>query len=257
MNNTIFFWVVYSFLPLSAGSFLTVVTYRLPQMILSPASALTLCQPRSCCPCCLTPLKAVDLIPLFSWLMQCGRCRYCFSPISARYPVTEVLVWVGGVALAGLFINCNTLFCALLFYLLLLPLVMIDIRHLLLPDALTLPLLWSGLVIASLSSDSGMAACHAILGAVVGYTLLRLLATFGKYLKKREVLGRGDAKLTAALGAWVGVYSLSYVLIIASLGALSGVILAKLCWQRPLSRPLPFGPWLALGGGIVFISQQL
>ncbi|QAU25135.1 prepilin peptidase [Dyella sp. M7H15-1] len=204
------------------------------------------------CPHCKHLLAAYDNIPLFSWLFLRGHCRYCHAPISAQYPLVELLtailsaivVWKFGLtwtALAGLFLTWS-----------LIALSGIDFRTQLLPDQITLPLLWAGLLLS---------LCHlftepktAILGAVIGYISLWSVYWLFKFLTGKEGMGFGDFKLLSALGAWMGPLSILPIVLLSSLvGAMTGVTLIVM---RRHSReiPIPFGPFLAMAGWIWFMG---
>ncbi|MBK4783731.1 MAG: prepilin peptidase [Pantoea sp. Pent] len=134
------YWLIGTLLALCVGSFLNVVIYRLPQQVMNPQPGITLLLPRSHCPHCQTTLRAIDMLPLLSWLLLRGRCRYCHHPVSLRYPLTERLTAVISLALAWLLPPDSRMPAALLLAWILLALTLIDIEHLLLPDALTLSL---------------------------------------------------------------------------------------------------------------------
>lgn len=246
------YWLIGTLLALCVGSFLNVVTYRLPQQVLNPQSGITLLLPRSHCPHCQTTLRAVDMLPLLSWLLLRGRCRYCHHPVSARYPLTELLTALLSLALAWLLPADSRLPAALLLAWILLALTIMDIEHLLLPDALTLSLLWLGLLLKALHWLPGTLN-DAVFGAIAGYSALWLMGELYQRIKKRPGLGGGDAKLLAALGAWLGWALLPFVLLLACAGAILFVLLARFGWQRELYQVLPFGPWLALAGISLFI----
>lgn len=265
-GNQAALYVTVSLLGLLVGSFLNVVIHRLPLMLerqwrqecagLNDTAgpdepAFNLCRPRSRCPHCQHQLGALDNIPLLSWLWLRGRCRYCRGPISRRYPLVELAsaglamlaLWRFGVspALVGALIMSWALLC----------LTLIDLDHLLLPDDLTLPLLWLGLLL----NLNGLFVPleDAVLGAVFGYGVLWSLYWLFKLATGKEGMGYGDFKLLAALGAWFGWQSLLPILLLASFsGALAGLALMA---SRKLGqdRVLPFGPALALGGGLYLL----
>jgi leader peptidase (prepilin peptidase)/N-methyltransferase len=241
-----------SLFALSVGSFLNVVVYRLPLMILQPEKKLSLALPRSHCPLCHNALRKRDNIPLLSWLALRGRCHHCAHPISVRYPATELATLILSLFLAWLLPWDTTLLAALLLCWMLLALTLIDMEHQLLPDALTLSLLWLGLVLQALAWLPG-SLNDAVLGAAIGYLALWLLATGYRYWRGIDALGLGDAKLLAALGAWLGWQMLPTVLLIAAGGGIVTVILRALLFKRPLHQPLPFGPMLAFAGALMFV----
>jgi len=255
---------------LLVGSFLNVVILRLPRRLewqwkrdsLEVLGEPELYDPpppgivveRSHCPHCKTPLRWYDNIPLFSWLLLRGRCRYCQAPISAQYPLVELLtmllvlasVWRFGFGWHG--------FGAILVSCFLVALSGIDLRTQLLPDQLTLPLMWLGLV-ASIDALF-LTPKQAMVGAMVGYLSLWSVWWLFKQLTGKEGMGHGDFKLLAALGAWVGLKGIIPTILLSSLvGAVIGSIwlAAK---GRDRATPIPFGPYLAAAGWIVFFWGQ-
>lgn len=261
--------IVSGIVGLAVGSFLNVVIHRLPRMILrvDPGANQThqnnpgrqpddasqpdgpapyhLAFPASHCPHCETPLKARHNIPVVSYLALRGRCSQCKAPISRQYPLVEALsgllsvlvVAQFGVTLAGLL--------ALVFTWFLLAMAAIDWKTLLLPDSLTLPLLWLGLIASTQSVF--VPPETAIMGAVVGYLSLWLLTQAFWVCTGRVGMGHGDFKLFAALGAWVGWAPL-YTIVMAA-GVMS-LLAAALCWatHRVARELTPFGPFLAVAG---------
>lgn len=242
------------------GSFLNVVAHRLPGIVLAEAGgerpALGLAFPASHCPHCDTPLTWRENVPLVSWLLQRGRCRHCSSAISYRYPLLEAL---GGLAAAacvcrfGFTVEAGL---AAAFLLALLALAAIDIEAGLLPDRITLPLLWVGLIAAA--SSFGPTPAQAILGAAAGYGLLDGLNRLSRLCLGRDGMGGGDAKLAAAMGAWLGPIGLVWALLLAfTAGAAYGVAARKAASADPTGEELPFGPWLALGAAVLTIWPEL
>lgn len=251
-----FFYGSVTIFGLLMGSFLNVVVYRLPLIIERPECfiehRLNLCFPASHCPSCKHPLKYWQNIPLISWLILKGKCHFCHDAISIRYPLVEVFCALMFLGMSLLFITPWGLFSALRLCWLLLALSLIDFSTYLLPDTLTLPLLWSGLLI---NSFSGEVTLHdAFYGAVAGYLALWCLYWGVKLLSGKEGMGYGDFKLLAALGAWIGWQALPYVCIIA---ALAGIIfsLGRSAIYKT-SGQIPFGPFLALAGAAMYISQE-
>ena len=253
-------------LGLLVGSFLNVVILRLPRRlewewkrdarevleepeIYDPPPPGIVVE-RSHCPHCKTPLSWYENIPLFSWLVLRGKCRHCKAPISPQYPLVELLtallamasVWRFGFGWQG--------FGAVLFSCYLVALSGIDLRTRLLPDQLTLPLMWLGLI-GSLD-NLYMPAKPALLGAIAGYVSLWLVWWLFKQVTGKEGMGRGDFKLLAAIGAWVGLNGVLPTLLLSSVvGAVIGSI--WLATQgRDRATPIPFGPYLAIAGWIVF-----
>jgi leader peptidase (prepilin peptidase)/N-methyltransferase len=270
-------------LGLVIGSFLNVVIYRLPIMlerdwreqaaeVLAPidASAATspipqavperfsLSTPRSACPTCKTPIKAWQNIPVVSWLLLRGRCAACKAPISIRYPLVELATGLLSAGVAWHFGFGAPAACALLVTWALIALTGIDIDHQLLPDGITLPLMWAGLLAAVIvgpiaGSPIPVSAHNAILGAVSGYLSLWLVFHAYRLITGKIGMGHGDFKLFAALGAWLGWKLLPVVILLsATTGAVLGILLIVLR-GRDRSVPLPFGPYLAAAGWIAMM----
>jgi leader peptidase (prepilin peptidase)/N-methyltransferase len=251
---------------LQFGSFLNVVVWRLPRMLeleWHEASAgqtadaqpvFNLATPRSHCPHCQTPLGWRDLVPVLSFLWLRGRCGHCAVPISARYPTVEVVV---GLAWGLCAWHWGISFTALAwagFFTTLLALALIDADTLLLPDALTLPLMWAGLIAAQLGW-SGLPVPEALWGAVAGYLSLWLVYQVFLRLTGKHGLGGGDFKLLAALGAWLGWQALPWLVLGASLLGL--LFAAVLMWrgQYQKDQQIPLGPSLALAGAVLALWQ--
>jgi len=255
MSYDLLCWLLLAAAALCVGSFLNVVIYRLPLMVLQPQPGFSLLQPRSHCPRCKTPVRAGDCVPLLSWFWLRGRCRSCRRSISWRYPAIELATLAISLLLAWLLPWNGALLAALLMSGFLLALSLIDLRVQLLPDALTLPLLWLGLLFHAWGVLPRSSPAQAILGAAGGYLLFRLLASAWRVFRHREALGGGDARLLAALGAWLGWQPLPLLLLLAACMGLIAALLARLSMQRPLSLPLPFGPCLALAGETLLLEQ--
>jgi len=251
---------------LCVGSFLNVVVHRLPKMLErrwradcadlagQPAPdepVYNLAVPRSACPACGHRITAAENIPLVSWLALSGRCRACKVRISARYPLVELLagllaaaaIWRFGATAQGLAA------CALLWTLLALTFIDVDTQYL--PDDLTLPLLWGGLI-ANLAGLF-VPLQEAVAGAIAGYLVLWSIYWLFKLIRGKEGMGYGDFKLLAALGAWLGWQALPMVIILSSLvGAVIGIAMILLL-GRDKNVPIPFGPYLAIAGWIVLL----
>ena len=248
---------------LCVGSFLNVVIHRLPKMMergwadqcaelagrepeAKPRYDLVV--PRSACPACGHAITAIENVPVVSWLALRGRCRACKAPISPRYPVVELVagalavaaVWQFGAGWKGLAA------CAFLWTLL--ALAFIDADTQLLPDDLTLPLLWGGLVANLFGLFVPLAS--AVIGAVAGYLVLWAVYWLFKLVRGKEGMGYGDFKLLAALGAWLGWPMLPQIVLVSSvLGAVGGILMIVLK-GRDKAVPLPYGPWLAGAGAV-------
>ena len=251
------------------GSFLNVLIHRLPIMLerswrqeyqdyfssndnsTVSAERYNLFLPRSACPHCGHQITAAENIPLLSWLFLKGRCSSCHQPISARYPLVELLCALASIAVALYYPPSWALAGALLLTWVLLALTFIDLDKLLLPDQLTLPLLWIGLLLNL--SQQFVPLADAVIGAIAGYMVLWSLYWAFKLLTGKEGMGYGDFKLLAALGAWLGWQSLPLILILSScVGAVLGITLIVMKQQQQ-SKPMPFGPYLAIAGWIALL----
>ncbi|HAU4888269.1 prepilin peptidase [Aeromonas hydrophila] len=263
----LYFSLVFLF-SLMIGSFLNVVIHRLPIMLerewqaeylgyFNPEAQpqqeerYNLMMPRSACPHCGHAITAMENIPLLSWLWLKGRCRECQAPISARYPLVELLTALLSLVVAATFTPGWGLLAALLLTWVLVALTFIDLDKMLLPDQLTLPLLWGGLLF-NLSGGFAPLA-DAVIGAMAGYLVLWSLYWAFKLLTGKEGMGYGDFKLLAALGAWLGWQALPIVLLLSSLvGAFIGIGLILLR-NHHQNKPIPFGPYLAIAGWIALL----
>ncbi|MGI9300504.1 MAG: prepilin peptidase [Luminiphilus sp.] len=252
-------------LGLVAGSFLNVVIHRLPKMMEAqwaqdcaeyrdePApdlEPLSLAYPGSQCPHCKTKIKAWQNIPVVSYVLLRGRCASCEATISVRYPLVEMataLLWVTCGLTFGV---SNALAGALLLTAVLIALTAIDLDHQLLPDSLTLPLLWMGLLLNMTGTFTSLES--ALLGAVFGYLSLWSVYWLFKIMTGKEGMGYGDFKLLAALGAWFGLAALPTIVLLSSLvGATLGLTLI-LTGKQSRETPMPFGPFLA-GAGLIHL----
>ena len=252
-------------LGLVVGSFLNVVIHRLPKMMEAqwaqdfadyrdePAPdevPLSLAYPGSQCPHCNANIKAWQNIPVVSYALLRGRCASCEAPISIRYPLVEMitaLLWV----ICGLTFGVSSALAgALLLTAVLIALTAIDLDLQLLPDSLTLPLLWVGLLINMTGTFTSLES--ALLGAVFGYLSLWSVYWLFKIITGKEGMGYGDFKLLAALGAWFGLAALPTIVLLSSLvGATLGLTLI-LTGQQTRETPMPFGPFLA-GAGLIHL----
>lgn len=260
-------------LGLIIGSFLNVVIHRLPIMMerewrrqcaeleeREPADepVYNLVKPRSACPGCSRPIRAIENIPLISWLILRGKCAGCQQPISARYPAVELLTGVLSALVAWHFGASLETMAALVFTWSLIALAGIDFDTKLLPDSITLPLLWLGLLLSLFHND--VAAQHlfieprsAIIGAAAGYLSLWTVYQLFKLVTGKEGMGFGDFKLLGALGAWLGWQSLPLIIILSAVvGAVLGSAVMLLT-RRGREVPIPFGPFLAAAGWIALM----
>ncbi len=262
---------------LMVGSFLNVVHLRLPAWLqaqwrqqcqeflqdtagldaalqTTPPQTASLWHPGSRCPHCGHALAWWENIPLLSWAWLRGRCSACQATISIRYPLVELgsagLSLFTALALGA---HTDTLWVLLALWLLL-AMAGIDAEHELLPDALTLPLLWLGLLRAALGHGP-IAASEAILAAALAYLALWLLMHLHQRLRKQQGMGHGDFKLAAALAAWVGLFHLPLLILLAALSGLLWVAGVRLLGSRSMRTPerIPFGPFLALAGWALLV----
>jgi leader peptidase (prepilin peptidase)/N-methyltransferase len=263
----LYFSLVFLF-SLMIGSFLNVVIHRLPIMLerewqaeyrgyftpeeeQSTEPRYNLMVPRSACPHCGHAITALENIPLLSWLWLKGRCGECQAPISARYPLVELLTALLSVAVAMMISPGWDTLAALLLTWVLVALTFIDLDKMLLPDQLTLPLLWGGLLFNLIGGFAPLA--DAVIGAMAGYLVLWSLYWAFKLLTGKEGMGYGDFKLLAALGAWLGWQALPIILLLSSLvGAIIGISLIALR-KHHQGNPIPFGPYLAIAGWIALL----
>ncbi len=238
-------------LSLLVGSFLNVVIARLPKMLLDEHACedhppFNLCFPTSHCPQCLNPIRWFDNIPVLSFLWLKGQCRHCQANISIRYPLVELLTLIFSLGLALRFGFGPSTLTALILVWALIALTFIDLDCTLLPDSLTLPLLWIGLLINTFHIFT--TPSEAILGAAIGYLILWSIYWVFKWITNKEGMGYGDFKLLAMLGAWLGWQALPQIILVSSLlGTLVGLRLI-FCNGKGINTMIPFGPFLAIGG---------
>jgi leader peptidase (prepilin peptidase)/N-methyltransferase len=270
-QNSALFITISVFFGLMVGSFLNVVIHRLPKMMelewhqncqelqgqeITPPPKYNIVTPRSACPNCGHAISAFENIPVLSYLALRGKCRKCKTPISVRYPLVEALTG----ALIGLvswkFGYSGLTVMAWIFTFALIALTFIDFDTQLLPDDITLPLLWLGLLF---NLDTGFTDIKsALIGAMAGYLILWSIYWLFKLVTGKEGMGYGDFKLLAAIGAWFGWQLLPAVILLSSvLGAGIGIALIVFT-KRGRETPMPFGPFLAIGGiAALFFGQQL
>lgn len=253
------------------GSFINVVTYRLPIMLnrqwqvetrhflgllRDPRDAagkpFNLIRPWSHCPNCKRGIRPWEMIPVFSYLLLLGKCAGCKQQIPLRYPLVELSCGLLGGLIALVFGVGMLTLTVLFFTYVLVALAVIDFEHQLLPDILTLPLLWFGLLLNAFFPDLlGTGAADAVIGAASGYLLLGGFHSAYSMLTGKEGMAAGDFKLLAAMCAWLGWLALPFIVLISSVtGALWGLTLVMLR-GRSWSQPLPFGPFLAFAGFLV------
>jgi leader peptidase (prepilin peptidase) / N-methyltransferase len=255
-------------LGLVVGSFLNVVIYRLPrrleqQWLRDSAEALnqpppqdeplvSLVFPASHCPQCKTPIRWQHNIPLLGWLWLRGRCAACQAPISFQYPLVELITGLASAWLAWQLGPGLALAAALPLTWALIALAGIDFRHQLLPDAITLPLLWAGLLLSLTGTFTDPRS--SIIGAAAGYLSLWTVFQGFRLLTGKEGMGYGDFKLLAVFGAWLGWQMLPLIVLLASvIGTLVGLGL-MLSLRLPQGVPIAFGPYLAAAGWVALLA---
>lgn len=278
-HEPVFFYLSVVVFSLLIGSFLNVVIHRLPIMLhrrfkteclnyltehhqtllqhdavtkkLAQTAPYNLVVPRSACPQCGHKISALENIPMFSYLWLRGRCRGCQTPISVRYPVVEALTALLAFVVAWKFGVTLAMLMAVVLTFALISLTFIDLDTQYLPDEITLPLLWLGLILNFNHLFTDFAS--AFWGAVAGYLTLWTVYQVFKLITRREGMGFGDFKLLALLGAWLGWQVLPAIVIIsASIGSVVGFILIVFR-QHDRRIPIPFGPYLAGAGWVVLI----
>ena len=261
-------------LGLLVGSFLNVVIYRVPeglnrnwklqakQMLDLPleqgeGERFNILMPPSHCPSCKSAIKPWQNIPILSYVLLKGQCKHCHAAISMRYPLVELLTGLVFAVCAWKFGATWTALAAMVFSAYLIAMIFIDADTQLLPDQLTLPLMWGGIVfhLAAylLQADWGITTLvDSLLGAIVGYMSLWSIFQLFKLVTGKEGMGYGDFKLLAALGAWLGISVLPIIIIMS---AVVGLIFA-LIMKVAKNQPMPFGPYLAISGWIVLVFSQ-
>ena len=252
---------------LCVGSFLNVVIHRLPQMLEAQfeaeadPSALTLSHPASRCGHCGHLIRWFENLPILSYLFLRGRCSACHAPIGIRYPLVELATsavfayaaWRWYMPQAAL-VSCLTAACYALFGAALLTLAAIDWDTTYLPDDITVPLVWAGLVTAASGFLPNISLHASLAGAVIGYLSLWSIYWVFKLATGREGMGYGDFKLYAAIGAWLGWQALiPVILVAATLGSVIGIAMKILKRERE-GGYVPFGPFLALGAVLELVT---
>ncbi len=251
---------------LMVGSFLNVVIHRLPKMMertwhqqcaelqgkeVKALPIYNIATPRSLCPNCGYKITACENIPVLSYLFLKGRCSQCHQKVSLRYPVVEILTSILSGYIAWHFGFSLLTLAALIFVWAMIVLAAIDFDTQLLPDDITLPLLWLGLLI---NLNNGFTHIQsAIVGAVIGYLILWSIYWVFKIVTGKEGMGYGDFKLLAAIGAWFGWSMLPLVILLSSMaGAIIGLVVMFSSGQKR-DIPIPFGPYLAIGGVVALL----
>lgn len=256
---------------LCVGSFLNVVIHRLPLMmerqwrqeatelladgaepVAAPPDKFNLMVPRSRCPSCGHQITALENIPLVSWLVLKGRCSSCTSPISPRYPLVELATALLSLLVFMMLGPTVKTLVALPMTWALISLTMIDFDTQLLPDDITLPLLWAGLLVNM--NGVFVPLQQAVIGAMAGYLVLWSVYWLFKLVTGKEGMGYGDFKLLAALGAWLGWTMVPLIVLLSSVvGAVIGVAYLAI---RKESAPFAFGPYIAIAGFIALLWGQ-
>lgn len=266
-------WLLYTstfFIGLCVGSFLNVVAYRLPLMLerdwkiechefleLNPPNfdnkllAVNLSTPASACPKCGHQLRFWENIPVISYLFLKAKCSCCSTRISAQYPIVELITSLTSLTVAYIYGASIQTLAALLLTWVLIALTLIDIKKQLLPDSITLPLLWLGIAISFYNIFTELQS--SVIGAIAGYLILWSVYQLFKLITKKEGMGYGDFKLLAALGAWIGYSYLPQIILLSSaVGAIAGISML-VAGKTKEQQPIPFGPYLAVAGWIALL----
>jgi leader peptidase (prepilin peptidase)/N-methyltransferase len=226
------------------GSFMNVLIYRLPR-------ALSIVAPRSFCPKCKKPIPAYENIPILSFVLLRGRCARCRAPISWQYPAVEALT---GLVFLFLFLRYGMSFDLLFFLFFFCGLIVIsgiDLTHQLIPDVISLP----GIIIGIVYQLTNHNLLYGIIGAAFGGILILMIRIIGGWAYKKEVMGMGDVYLTAMIGAFVGFPNVILAIFIAAVfGAVIGIVYLSVT-RKHRETPIPFGPFLALGGTAVIVTR--
>ncbi|MCB1755049.1 MAG: prepilin peptidase [Gammaproteobacteria bacterium] len=271
--NTFLFLAIVALFSLFVGSFLNVVIYRLPIMMENSwrrecrelldhepgndsqaETTFNLMVPRSRCPSCGQLINAWQNIPVISYILLRGKCGNCGTPISIQYPIIEIVTSILCVLVALKFgVSIQTL-AGIIITWSLITLTVIDFRHTLLPDDITLPVLWLGLIASLLPVF--VSPSEAIVGAAVGYLSLWSIYWLFKLVTGKEGMGYGDFKLLALFGAWFGWTSIPVIVLLSSVvGAIVGISLIMVK-GRDRNIPIPFGPYLAAAGWIYMVYGE-
>jgi len=266
-------WLFYFsviFIGLSVGSFLNVVAYRLPKMMerdwkrechefleLEPPQTeedhrkFNLATPASACPHCGHKLRAWENIPVISYLFLKAKCSSCGSKISLQYPAVELITAIASLLAAYTFGVTIQTVAALFLTWVLITLTLIDLKTQLLPDSITLPLLWLGILLSFFDVFTDLTS--SVVGAMAGYLILWSVYQLFKLLTGKEGMGFGDFKLLAALGAWIGYSYLPQIILVSSVvGSVFGISML-IIGKTKQQQPIPFGPYLAVAGWIALL----
>lgn len=273
-GNTAFFLTIVGLFSLLVGSFLNAAIYRIPIMLQQgwreecedffggdnvdqdqdKGKKFNLFVPRSQCPHCGHMITAIENIPVISYLFLRGKCSSCKTGISAQYPLIEIFTAAVSVFIAWKFGVTWQALAALFFTWTLITLSLIDAKTMLLPDNMTIPLMWLGIAVNYHHIFVDLQS--SVLGAMIGYLSLWSLFHVFRLITGKEGMGYGDFKILAAIGAWGGWQILPFTIFAASfVGAIVGIALIVI-QNKKESQPIPFGPWLALAGFIGFIWRD-
>jgi leader peptidase (prepilin peptidase)/N-methyltransferase len=264
------FYATVLFLGLSFGSFLNVVAYRLPLMMErdwklechefleleapkfeNKLLSLSLSAPASACPNCGHKIRFWENIPVISYIFLKAKCSSCATTISIQYPIVELLTGMASIVVAYTFGPSLQTVAGLIFTWVLIALTLIDLKKQLLPDDITLPLLWSGILISFYDLFTNLN--DSVIGAIAGYLILWSVYQLFKLLTKKEGMGFGDFKLLAALGAWLGYSYLPQIILVSSVvGSVIGITMIVV-GKNEQQQPIPFGPYLAVAGWIALL----
>ena len=265
-----FFFIMVFLVSLMVGSFLNVVIYRLPIMMenswkeeydayfnnppTTPVTPFNLSKPDSTCPQCNHKIRAWENIPVLSYVFLKGKCASCNASISLRYPLVELFTAIACTYVAYYFGPSTQAIWAIAFTYVLVALLFIDLDKMLLPDQLTLPLLWAGLLLST--QNVFVDTTDAILGAAFGYLSLWSVYWLFKLTTGKEGMGYGDFKLLAALGAFTGWQGLPIIILLSSfVGAIAGIAI-MLIQNKGKSLAIPFGPYLAVAGWLTLLYKD-
>jgi len=239
------------------GSLLNVIIYRLP-LITEKNNKFNLFYPKSHCRECKKTIKNFHNIPILSYLFLRGKCAYCKEPITIQYPLIELIASLLTVQ-AGLYFGLNTeLFLSLFFIYMLIVISVIDINYKIIPDSLSLTLLWTGILISLFFSSSTFSTfpidpLSSIFGAILGYLILWGIFHIYLLVSHKEGFGYGDFKFLAALGAWLGWKLIPFILFLSSILGITFGLLLILKKEIKKDDPIPFAPFLAISGWISMI----
>jgi leader peptidase (prepilin peptidase)/N-methyltransferase len=270
LELTVLFYSIIFTLSLCVGSFINVAVYRIPKMLFfdwflqcyeflnlqpkfkkAPSLGLNLFFPSSHCPSCQKKICLIDNIPIISYCFLKGRCRNCQQKISIKYPITEMITASCSLIVAWKFgVKLELVFALLVTWTLILQ-AGIDFQESLIPDEITLPMLWLGLIINNFNVFVSLQ--EAVIGSIVGYLIFWVIYWLFKIVTGKDGIGQGDFKLIAMLGAWFGYKTLPLIVLLSTtMGSLVGGILILLKKYNKDS-PIPFGPYLAIAGWVVLL----